>query len=78
MSDTDNKPTTLTQQVLIGFISVVLVLLLGQLLLSQSDAKLPTDRESCLTSGNIWSESAQRCFEAGSDPSTATTAVNSY
>lgn len=74
MSDTDNKPTTPTQQVLIGLICVVLLLLLGQLLFGGSGNDLPTDREGCLASGNIWSESAQRCFDAGADPSTATTA----
>ncbi|MEX2369131.1 MAG: hypothetical protein WD552_01925 [Candidatus Paceibacterota bacterium] len=76
MSDTDNKPTTLPQKVLIGLICVVLILFLGQLLFSQSGSDLPTDREGCLASGNIWSQSAERCFDAGSDPSTATTAVD--
>lgn len=75
MSDTDHKPTTTSQQVLIGLICVVLLLLLGQLLLGQSSNDLPTDREGCLTSGNIWSESAGRCFDAGADPATATTAI---
>ena len=52
------------------------MLLLGQLLFSQSGSNLPADREGCLASGNIWSESVERCFDAGSDPSTATTAVD--
>lgn len=66
MSADENNPTTPTQKVLIGLISLVLVLLLGQLITSSSNS-LPDDREACLSSGNIWSQSAEECYESQPD-----------
>lgn len=68
MSADENNPTTPTQKVLIALISLVLVLLLGQLITSSSNS-LPDDREACLSSGNIWSQSAEECYESQPDNS---------
>lgn len=71
MSDTKNKPTTKKQKMLIVLITVVLLLLVVQSvgIGDDADTELPTDRETCLSSGYIWSQSSETCY----DDSTAET-----
>lgn len=65
MSKTDNKPTTQTQMILIALISVVLVLFLGQVLITTDQSEQPmVDRDTCLERGDIWSQSAEECYES--------------
>lgn len=65
MSDTENKPTTQTQQILIILISVVLVLLFGQLLITaDTNSPATVDRETCLNRGDVWSQSVGECYES--------------
>jgi hypothetical protein len=73
MSSTENNPTTSTQKVLIGLICVIGVLFLIQLIVESGNSP-PTSRNECLSSGNVWSSSANRCFDARDDDTTATTA----
>lgn len=66
MSADENNPTTPKQMTLIILIVIVFFLLLIQLIASAgSGGQLPSDRDSCLNSGNIWSQTAQECY--GSD-----------
>lgn len=51
---------------------IVLIILVGGLLLFQlvgdgfnAGDGVPADRESCLRSGYIWSQSAGKCYETG-------------
>lgn len=66
MSDIENKKTTPKQKVLIMLITAVLLLLAVQTIGTgdQVDPELPDDRESCLSSGFIWSQSAERCYNS--------------
>lgn len=66
MSKTENKPTTQTQMILIVLISTILVLLLGQVLITTDQKEdVRVDRETCLQRGDIWSQSAGQCYESG-------------
>lgn len=47
-------------------ITIVLLLLAAQAIGtdSESNSELPTDRESCLEEGFIWSQSAEQCYDS--------------
>lgn len=66
MSDIENKKTTPKQKVLIVLITVVLLLLVAQVISGggEADPELPEDRDTCLTAGYIWSQSAQQCYNS--------------
>lgn len=66
MSDIQNKKTTPKQKVLMVLITIVLLLLAAQAIGtdSESNSELPTDRESCLEEGFIWSQSAEQCYDS--------------
>lgn len=64
MSKKENKPTTRKQMTLIILIVIVFLLLVAQLFGTASQQSPIIDRETCLESGFIWSESAEQCFGA--------------
>lgn len=62
MSEKENKSTTPKQMTLIVLIVIVFLLLLLQLSFTSQDDRVNLDRESCLSSGYIWSGSSQECY----------------
>jgi len=62
MSKNENKPTTRKQMTLIVLIVIVFLLLSVRLLTTTNQQTQVIDRETCLTSGYIWSESAEQCY----------------
>ncbi|MEX2515079.1 MAG: hypothetical protein WD335_03050 [Candidatus Paceibacterota bacterium] len=66
MSEKANKPTTRKQMALISLIVIVFLLLLVSLSAGIGTSVPTVDRDTCLSSGNIWSESSGECYGNGS------------